>query len=134
MICAAICLTLLTMIAAMHLLAKSKKEELGSMFKWISYFILAAATTVLVCQSICAVHMCCSNRCGYGMEQCMGMHHPGMRGDCMEKCETKKIIYTDDMKCDDKKMCPHDMNMSGKDSACCKDEHHKEVEVKEEKK
>ena len=68
MICAAISITLLTMIAAMHLLAKSKKEELGSMFKWISFFILAAATTVLVCQSICAVHMCCSNRCGYGME------------------------------------------------------------------
>ena len=59
----------------------------------------------------------------------MGMHHPGMNcGSENGKCDKGE------MKCDDKKMCPHDMNMSGKDSACCKDEHHQEVEEKEDAK
>ncbi len=134
MICAFICLSLLTMIAAMHLIAKSNKENSGSFFKWTSYFILVVATCTLVCQIFC-----CFNRCFLhggncsGKEQCFGKMHGDdlncskeiikcerreMKCDGEEKCHGDNKCH-DEMKCDKKEKCSHEL--MGKDSACCKD-------------
>ena len=45
-----ICITLLVIIAAMHLLAKAKKENLGSLFTWITYGIIIVASLILLCE------------------------------------------------------------------------------------
>ena len=95
-----ISITLLVMIAAMHLLAKARKENLGSMFTWITYIIILIATLVLICQVARGCKRMCSPK-----EK--GMHHMMMRGMCneemegcegmggrMEGCESK-------MKCDE---------------------------------
>ncbi len=107
MICVFICLTLLTMIATLHMLAKVNKENLGSFFKWSSYFILLIATCVLVCQIICCTSRCMKHKgkCN-GMEQCGGIGHKGVKcSDKKDKCKQGG------MKCDDEKKCPHQMMM-----------------------
>ncbi|MEI6508166.1 MAG: hypothetical protein WCO54_06745 [Bacteroidota bacterium] len=79
MIYISICITLLTLIAAMYLLAKSKKEELGSLFKWISYGIIAVSILLLVCQltrGACRMMHCGKEKCGPEM----GMHRGMERG------------------------------------------------------
>ncbi len=59
-----ICVTLLTMIAAMHLLAKTNKEALGSLFKWVSYAVLIVASLLLLCQVTRGIaKMCCHKEC-----------------------------------------------------------------------
>ncbi len=68
-----ICITLLVMIAAMHLLAKAKKENLGSLFTWITYLIIIVATLILICQVARGFKRMCSPK-----EK--GMHGMMMRG------------------------------------------------------
>lgn len=84
-----ISITLLVMIAAMHLLAKAKKETLGSLFTWITYFIILVATLILICQIARGMKRMCSHK-EKGMHGMMmgGMgHHMMMRGECNEEME-----------------------------------------------
>jgi hypothetical protein len=97
-----ICITLLVMIAAMHLLAKAKKENLGSLFTWVTYIIIVVTTLVLICQVARGCKRMCSPKekemhhmmmgrmgCEEEMEGCSGMgnQHQNMKceewiGDC----------------------------------------------------
>ena len=120
MICVFICLSLLTMIAALHLLAKINKENLGPFLKWTSYFILLVATGVLICQIICSTRMCMmhNGKCNK-MEQCSG----GMKcSDKNEKCKGGN------KKCKGEKKCARELMLEN-DSACCKNEVKESEEV-----
>lgn len=134
MICVFICLSLLTMIASIHLIAKVNKENQGAFFKWTSYFILLIATATLICQIFCCFNGCFRHggNCS-GNEQCFGLmrgnemncskeiikyEHREMKCDDEEKCiSDKKCDY--ETKCMGKENCRHEL--MHKDSACCKD-------------
>ena len=80
-------LTVLALIAGMYLLAKTRTEGLGKLFRFVSYFVIVIAGISLVCQVACAV---CMFACHVGIckpsEHCMpGMMHGGMmmHGDGM---------------------------------------------------
>jgi len=47
-----LCVTLLTLIAAMYLLAKTKKESLGSFFKWVSYAVIVITILMFVAEFV----------------------------------------------------------------------------------
>lgn len=82
-----ICITLLVMIAAMHLLAKAKKENLGSLFTWITYLIIIVATLILICQVARGFKRMCSPK-EKGMHGMMMGHHMMMgRMSCDEEME-----------------------------------------------
>ena len=101
-------LTLLALVAGMYLLAKTKKEELGNFFRWISYFVIASS---LICFACCLCHGLCGAWCRShcpdgGMEECrggMGMdcgHGGGMRiekhirmgGGCEDRMEREECM------------------------------------------
>ena len=106
-----ICITLFVIIAAMHLLAKAKKESLGSFFTWVSYGIIVIAILILLCQLARGFRRMCSpkEKGMHGMMM-MGGHHMMMRGGMhdeeMECCEGMGGRMGHDgcgsrMKCDD---------------------------------
>lgn len=101
-----ICITLLTLIAAMHLLAKTQKEGLGSFFKWTSYLIITIAALVLICQICCS----CGRMCGSKEMKCEVRIEKGCSDMKMgESCD-------DDKECKDKKGCEEDDDDDVKDS------------------
>ncbi len=97
-----ICITLLVMIAAMHLLAKAKKENLGSLFTWITYGIIIVAILILLCQVARGVKRMCSPR-EKGMHGMMMGHHMMMRGMCNEEMECCEEMggHHGNMKCEE---------------------------------
>jgi len=102
-----ICITLLVLIAAMHLLAKAKKENLGSLFTWITYGIIIVATLILLCQVARGFKRMCSPK-EKGMHEMMmgGMmgHQMMMRGMCneeMEGCCDEMRGHHGNMKCEE---------------------------------
>ncbi|MFA7381693.1 MAG: hypothetical protein WC150_14640 [Bacteroidia bacterium] len=108
-----ICATLLTIIAAMHLLAKTNKETLGSLFKWVSYMVLTVATLLLVCQLVCAIcKMCCHNSCKENSH--CGM---GMGGDHREIMIRKEMHRHGNDKC-----CKMEKMHGGMDKGECRGE------------
>jgi len=109
-------LTLLTAIAATHLLMKVQKDSGGSLPKWISYIVLVICALILLClvargfsrmihhhegnEMHCGMHhmggpMMMGGMCGHGdgMEcgegEMRGMHHGMYRGmgGCEERME-----------------------------------------------
>jgi len=106
-----ICITLLTIIAGMHLILKSKNEGTSAIFKWISYLIVLAGLLILLCQVVRGVMMMrhhgdmeCKEechpwmRCNNGMNTMNGCsmmgNHSGMRKCCdmdkeQECCDMK---------------------------------------------
>lgn len=50
MLYVSICLTLLTLIAAMHLWAKTQKEQPNALYKWLIYLIVLVGFLILICQ------------------------------------------------------------------------------------
>ncbi len=97
-----ICITLLTLIAAMHLLLKANTQQVSSLFKWISYLIVTVGLLILVCQVVRGVmmmrhhdndrmehsHMFMRHHGMGNMDCCMGMKgQGGMR--CCEMDEEK---------------------------------------------
>src|SRR5437016_936658 len=68
-----ICLTLLTIIAAMHLILKAHNAGMSAVFKWISYFIVLAGLALLICLGCCGIRKMCR-------------HHGD--NDCKEECHS----------------------------------------------
>ena len=111
MIYISICATLLTMLAAMHLLAKTNKEALGSLFKWVSYLVLLVASLILLCQVVQGVcKMCCKDSCK--KERCEMKHEKGhhkmmmmmhSQGGCCDMHKMHDKACCSGMKCEDEK-------------------------------
>lgn len=90
-----ICVTLLTLLAAMYFLTKVNNQNLGSFFKWITYLVITVALLILICQltrGICRM-ACSGDEC---KTECkmdgMGHHKMMMKeirceGEEMECCE-----------------------------------------------
>jgi len=56
-----ISVALLVVVAGMFLLAKTKKEELGNMFSFVSYSVITIGMIVLLCAFVCGIcEMTCS--------------------------------------------------------------------------
>lgn len=75
-------LILLSLTAGMYLLAKTRNENLGSFFKFISWLIIAGSLAGMLCLAICCLSCSGGNGCYgggcYGKEQCYS------DGDMME--------------------------------------------------
>ncbi len=125
-----ICVTLLTLIAAVHLLLKVNSSGGSSILKWLSYFIISVGVLILVCQL---------TRGATDM-----IHHGG--GDCKEKCHQGKkggmhgcmmMGDEDGMRIECKKMMMKDCDMKKENGKCEGDSAHAKKEcckgMKEEK-
>ena len=91
-----ICLTLLTIVAAVNLLLKIQKEQVPSLYKWLTYFVILVALLILVCQiSRGAMKMMChgnnegcnQKEMGYGNRHRMHMQMMGGNCEGMKNCE-----------------------------------------------
>jgi hypothetical protein len=140
-----ICVTLLTLIAAMHLLLKAKKEEVSSLFKWISYFIVLVGLLILLCQLARGIKQMLHHGDGECREEChpwmrcgdggMGGMHGGMHGYMMYGHDGMKCCDMDEEECGDMKMkgdCTHS-KMECKDMMGKEDREKGEKEEHEEK-
>lgn len=119
--------TLLVIIASVHLLAKVRNENLGLLAKLLAYFVLLTAVLMLVCQLYRGIHKMekrgekCKKECKMEGDHHMmikkKMRHGG--GECTMTADGHKCKMTEDGKC----------IMSGEDCTCpkgedgkCKDE------------
>jgi hypothetical protein len=93
-----ICITLLTIIAAMHLLLKANAQQVSSLFKWIAYFIVLVGLLILFCQIARGI---------------MRMRHHGNE-DCKEECHPW-------LKCDRGMTGMHGCMMNGHGNMRCCD-------------
>lgn len=62
-----LCLTLLTIVAGLYLLAKTRKDGLGLFYKIVAYIVVIVGILSFVCASFQSV---CKMRCGYGYAKC----------------------------------------------------------------
>jgi hypothetical protein len=107
-----ICVTLLTLMAGLHLLIKIKKEGMKRIYQWITCLLLTVGVLILICQLWCACgQMCCRDKqeCGMEMNDCgpgmmgghggMMMKHGGMMKCCdmdMKECGDMKMTCDTD--------------------------------------
>jgi hypothetical protein len=117
-----ICITLLTIIAAMHLVLKANSAGVGSIFKWISYFIVLVGLLILLCQLARGYKMMRHHGDGECKEECHPWMrcHDGMMGG-MHGCN-KMGDHCGMMKC-----CDMDEEREGK---CKGDSMHAKMECK----
>src|ERR1700722_238780 len=74
-------LALLVIVAGMKLLAQTNKDNLGNIYKYVSWFVIVMGTLCLLCAGLHCAMKCC-HRGHEGMEErCMMMR---MHGDCDE--------------------------------------------------
>jgi hypothetical protein len=136
-----ICITLLTLIAAMHLILKAHSQQVSAMFKWICYLIVLAGLLILICQAARGIMRMRHHGDDDDIEECHSMykHHGGMKG--MHSC----MMYGHggmkccDMEEDDDDECCGDMMKgdSGRVKVECKvimDKEKGEKEVEKEEK
>ena len=123
-----ICVTLLTLIAALHLILKAHNQGMNAIFKWISYLIVLTGLCILICQVARGINMMRHHDDDDDMEECHGMMrgHHGMMGG-MHGMDNCCFMYKDGkMECcdmdKDKKACCDEM-MEG-------DSTHKKMECK----
>lgn len=139
-----ICVTLLTLIAAVHLLLKVNSAGGSSLLKWLSYFIISVGVLILVCQLTRGVTDMihhgggdCKEKCHHGMKGCEGkkgrMHGCMMMGDeDGMRIECKKMMMKDCDMDEENGKCEGDSAHSKKE--CCKGmKEEKEVEIIEKK-
>ncbi len=75
-------LTLIAIVAGMLLLAKTQKDNLGAIYKVISYFVIITAFLAFLCGvgcGICRSLHCMKDGCPQKMEQC------GMMSGCSDE-------------------------------------------------
>ncbi|MDP1726304.1 MAG: hypothetical protein Q8M15_05940 [Bacteroidota bacterium] len=89
-----ICITLLTLLAAMYFLTKVNNQNLGSFFKWITYIVIAVALLILICQLAR----------GIGRMACH-------RGECKTECKMEGMGHH--------KMMMKEMHCEGEEMECC---------------
>lgn len=75
----AIPLTLLVITGGMFLLAKTQKENLGNLFKYISYFVIVVGFLALLCTTARGVKRMMGGSC-MKAEKCMPMQMNCMQG------------------------------------------------------
>ena len=78
-------LALLVIIAGMNLLAKNAKENLGSIYKYISYFVIVVGFLSIICIGARCMMRCCNSnhgRCGTS-QPCEEEREYGYRKHCM---------------------------------------------------
>ncbi len=141
--------TLLVIIASVHLLAKVRNENLGILSKLLAYFVLLTAILVLACQLFRGVDKMergegkCKKECrmegDHHMMMKKKMRHGG--GECTMTADGHKCKMTEDGKCIKDCTCPKGEDGKCKDEGkckmeCCNDsagkagcKMHKEVEV-----
>jgi hypothetical protein len=106
--------SLLAILAGTLLLAKTKKEELGKFFTYISWFFVVVGFILFVgfiAGGICKMSHCgkqCNTECSHGMmmKDCKGGGHDGMScppGMCKGSCEDMSKCMKDDSL---KECCP----------------------------
>ena len=87
----AISLGLLAVVAGMFLLAKTKKEALGSFFKYVSYLVIFIGFLAVACafsQGVCRM-WCRSKQCSYDSRSAAACPMKMENGEGMEKGEHK---------------------------------------------
>ena len=100
-------LLLLAIAGGMFLLAKTNKDNLGNLFRFVSWFIIVSGFLALfLCGLMCICSMCCH---GGGMDrERMMMMHQGMmsneecgggEGSCNRQVIIKKFGNNGDMNC-----------------------------------
>ena len=110
-------ISLLSIFAGTMLLAKTKKEELGKFFTYISWFFVVVGFLVFIgfiAGGICKMSHCCKSgqtECSHGMmmKDCKASGHSGMTcapGMCKGAC------------CDMAKCCPEDGAMKCSPGMC----------------
>lgn len=78
----ALSLALLAIVAGMMLMAQTKRETLGSFFKFVSWFVVIVGFLGIICLGVHCIVMRCHHGCMMGKER-MGMMD--MRGGrCMD--------------------------------------------------
>ncbi len=113
--------TLFIIIAALHLLAKVRNENLGIFSKLVAYLVLVIALLMLVCQLYRGVHRMEKGEKKHHMEMMMGeegdhmmikkkFRHGEMKGDCMMMEDGRKCMMTEDGKC---------VVLDGEEGGCC---------------
>jgi len=100
-------LSLLVIIAGMFLLAKTKKEELGLIYKLVSYISVLAGAAMIVCSLLC------NGACHKGHKSCSKYKSECKKSD--SKCsKSSKSCHYSDSKC--KKKCNKDKKCSKSDN------------------
>lgn len=116
-------LSLLVIVAGMFLLAKTQKENLSNMFKYVSYFVVFSGFVILFGGGMftvvkkCVRHMKNSQSHCEGGNECSSKHKSCSRMEgCEEggemRIEKRIVINGEEMECEEGKA-------EGKD--CCKD-------------
>jgi len=117
----ALSVTLFIIIAAVHLLAKVRNENLGILSKLVAYFVLVIALLMLVCQLYRGVHKMGKRHHKSEKEFRMmggeGDHHMMIKkkmrhggGECMMTEDGRFCMMTEDGKC---------IMLDGKEGECC---------------
>ncbi len=97
MICIAIPLALLVIVAGMKLMAQTQKDGLGNLYKYVSWFVVVMGFLFLMCAGLHCAMKCChrheqrcmmmERRCemneGCGGDEMMHCNHGNMMGGCM---------------------------------------------------
>ncbi len=74
--------SLIALVAGMFLLIKVRKENLGGMYKYISYFVIVFALLSFLCVFSQGVfRISCKRGSGGGHGKCMMMHRGGCSGE-----------------------------------------------------
>ncbi len=124
-----IAITLLTLVAGMYLLAKTRTENLGKLFRFVSYLVIIVAGLSLLCQlgrgvcvMACRTGICPpSENCMPGMmNKEMKMH--GMSGDCSmhSGCREEERCCESRGHCEGMSSCC-EMNEGRGHGDCCKE-------------
>ncbi len=115
-----VCVTLLTILAGLHVWNKNKSQEHGALYKWMMYLVIGFAVLILICQiSQGIMRMTCGDSCKPGKEMKMMRHHKMMmhhgKGDACcggmmnkEDCEKHGADCDDDEECEGKENNGHE--------------------------
>ena len=119
-------LCLLVIVAGMFLLAKTQKENLSNMFKYVSYFVIISGFICLFGGGTLAIAKKCMNHMRKSQNQCeqnydCPSHHGNKSCSRMENCEEgegemcieKRIVINGEEMNEECKM--------GEKKDCCKD-------------
>jgi len=75
-------LALIVIYAGMKLLAQTKREVLGNLYKYVSLFLVTIGFLLLICISCCGMMRCCHMGERMMERKCMMMEERGNNGGC----------------------------------------------------
>ncbi len=123
-------LSLLVIVAGMFLLAKTQKENLSNMFKYVSYFVILSGFVILFGGGIFAVAKKCMRHMKNSQSHCEGKnecssHHSQKSCSKMESCEEGQGCGEEKGMCIEKRIVVNGNEMGegceeGCQKPCCK--------------